>query len=157
MQEATRNVARPSRRQFAWTGVLSLAWLLSSCASTGRLPSLSSGGDGERPVYVVMAGKTPFYLKGPTKGKFGSETYPYIYLPKGTTVSMLKNADPFSQISLVNGMTGWVPILNLAPQMASDGGGGSTAAPVRGPSHIPPGAAAGGPHPDNTVTLPSYD
>lgn len=106
-----------------------------------------------------MAEKTPFYLKRPSKRGASDKAYPYVYLPKGTTVSMLKNADPLSKVSLVNGMEGWMPVLHLAPQMAADGEAQPTMTPVPPPgTRRPPGGdAAGGFHPDNSVTLPSYD
>lgn len=106
-----------------------------------------------------MAEKAPFYLKRPSKGGSSNKTYPYLYLPKGTTVSMLKNGDPFSNVSLVNGMGGWVPILNLAPQMATDGEAQTAVTPVpaAGVQRPPATKAGGGFNPDNAVSLPSYD
>lgn len=110
-------------------------------------------------MYVVMAEKTPFYLKRPSKRGTNHKDYPYVYLPKGTVVGMLKNGDPLSKISLVNGMEGWMPILNLAPQMTPDEGAQSAVTPVPPPGAQRPAAgnAAGGFNPDNAVTLPSYD
>lgn len=104
---------------------------------------------------MVMAEKAPFYYKQSPKGRGGDKAYPYVYLPKGTTVSMLKNADPFSKVSLINGMEGWMPILNLAPQMASDEES-RPGVPPPGTQQQPARKAAGGFNPDNAVSLPSY-
>lgn len=158
MQVFTKNAAGPVGQGLAWIVCLPLALWFSSCASTS-LPSLPSRTEKEHPIYVVMAEKAPFYLKRPSKGGSSNKTYPYLYLPKGTTVSMLKNGDPFSNVSLVNGMGGWVPILNLAPQMATDGEAQTAVTPVpaAGVQRPPATKAGGGFNPDNAVSLPSYD
>lgn len=141
---------------FAW------ALLSISCASM-TAPSLPTNETRDYPIYKVMSDRAPFYQSSSPTGKWGNKGYPYLYLSKGMTVTMLKNDVPYSNVLLLNGMKGWMPISSLAPQMTTGEGSAavSPAPGTTGSSGPPAGpgrskAAAGHPSPDVPVQLPSY-
>lgn len=141
-------------------GLLLLGLLLCSCANTElpSMPSMSAGENKAYPIYTVTMNRAPFYLKKSPNSIGGKKSLPYLYLSKGMSVSMLKNAQPFSKVSLINGMQGWMPITVLAPQMAKYEGEGTAAvspAPGQGASPTParPSPAASVPK----AELPSYN
>lgn len=114
------------------------------------------------PIYQVMNERAPFYLKTSPQSRGGKDSYPYLYLSKGMTVTMLKNDKAYSKVSLINGMQGWMPMSVLAPQMSTgETEGTSAVSPVstRSPTNSPAGQnqpAAGGARPGSAVKLPSY-
>ena len=146
-----------------------LLWVLvlSSCESM-NLPSFpskkASGAETaaaaeKAPIYVVMAERAPFYLENAPKGKRASKGYPFLYLTKGALVKVLKNQVPYSDVLLTNGMKGWMPISDLAPQMAPADGPASSVVPVSDGSGTTGGEATPLPsrlNPENGVKLPTY-
>ncbi len=144
-------------------GLLLLALVLGSCANTElpSMPSMSPSESKEYPIYTVTMNRAPFYLKKSPNSIGGKKSLPYLYLSKGMSVSMMKNAQPFSKVSLINGMQGWMPISVLAPQMAKyEGEGTSAVSPAagQGASPSPTGSSPveKPPKPARAVKLPSY-
>jgi len=138
-----------------------LALLLSSCASMSlpSLPSLPSSKPENYPIYEVMTERAPFYHDRSPEGFGGGKSYPYLYLPKGTTVTMLNTGKQYGQVSLINGMKGWMPISTMAPQMATglDQSSGVTPVSVRpAPAGTQGNSNADAFSPDRGVKLPSY-
>ena len=137
--------------------LLAITLLLTACSSVKMpsLPSLSVEDDKDYPIYNVMTERTPFYKDHKPKA---GKTYPYLYLSKGMTVTLLKNGNPYSQVSLINGMRGWMPIAKLAPQMIS-GEGDALVSPASTAGNTGANRAAGrGPKPPlGPVPLPSYN
>lgn len=144
--------------------ILALVLLVSSCESMS-LPSLpskqaSATGTRENPVYIVMEERAPFYLENAPKGRRGSKGHPFLYLPKGTLVKVVKNKVPYSDVLLTNGMKGWMPIVALAPQMVTTDGPGSNVVPVSGEAGNTGAGATPPPtnlNPEKGVKLPSYN
>ncbi len=142
--------------------LLCLAFTFSSCASM-NMPSKGSR-DAEKieaaPIYVVMAESAPFYLSNALRGRRVDKSQPFLYLPKGTLVKVLKNEVPYSDVYLTNGMKGWMPISALAPQMATTDGPATSVIPVSSgsgagvtdPASKPPAAY----NPESGVKLPAY-
>lgn len=148
----------------AWLALVLLVLLLSSC-ETMSLPSLPSKGERaatqmeEAPIYMVMTARAPFYLESAPRGKRASKGHPFLYLPKETLVKVLKNKVPYSDVLLTNGMKGWMPIADLAPQMATVDG------PASSVQAVPVEAGASGDeatplptrlNPESGVKLPTY-
>lgn len=102
-----------------WMGLL---LLLNSCETmqVPALPSMSVDEGKEYPIYKVMTDRAPFYLDKSPLGLGGKDRHPYLYLSKGMTVTLLKNKSPYSQVSLINKMQGWMPVAVLAPQMVGE-------------------------------------
>ena len=137
--------------------LLALALLLTSCSSVKMpsLPSLSVEDDKSYPIYTVMTERTPFYKDHKPKA---GKTYPYLYLSKGMTVTLLKNENPYSQVSLINGMRGWMPIAKLAPQMISGERDALVSPASTAGNSAAKRAASRGPKPPlGPVPLPSYN
>lgn len=143
--------------------MFALVLVLSSCESMS-LPSLPSPqaavtGTRENPIYIVMSERAPFYLANAPRGKRASKGHPFLYLPKGTLVKVVKNKVPYSDVLLTNGMKGWMPIATLAPQMIAIDGPASNVEPVSegagaaGAGATPPPTNL---NPDRGVKLPSY-
>ncbi|MFK5921037.1 MAG: hypothetical protein QM496_02570 [Verrucomicrobiota bacterium] len=140
-------------------GLLLLTLVLGSCANTElpSMPSMSPSESKEYPIYTVTMNRAPFYLKNSPNSMGGKKSLPYLYLSKGMTVSMMKNAQPFSKVSLINGMQGWMPISVLAPQMAKyEGEGTSAVSPAAGQGATGASPAEKPPKPARAVKLPSY-
>ncbi len=156
----------PERRTMMAGGLLALtALMMVSCASVGGF-SPSSVGDRDYPIYTVMAERTPFYLKDSPTRRGAKDHHAYVYLSKGMTVTMLKNEAPYSKVSLINGMVGWMPIAVLAPQMSTgetDGSSAVSPATSQEPSSptpplaqdLSPSGASNSP-PRKPVKMPSY-
>lgn len=140
----------------AWA-LFPLVLMLSSC-ETMSLPSLQSkekvaAGIQEAPIFVVMSESAPFYLEGSSRGKRTDKGHPFLYLPKGTLVKLLKNEVPYCDVLLTNGMKGWMPISNLAPQMATADGPASNVEPIAGEQGAAPAPSI---KPERGVQLPTY-
>ncbi|NOY00471.1 MAG: hypothetical protein GXP30_12160 [Verrucomicrobia bacterium] len=155
MENLKKTVKLASKR----LALLFLVFALSSCASlnVSSRPSKKSREVKEieaAPIYVVMSEGAPFYLNNALKGRRADKSQPFLYLPKGTLVKVLKNEVPYSDVYLTNGMKGWMPISALAPQMATSDGPASSVEPVSsGPGASATNAAV---NPENGVKLPSY-
>lgn len=140
-----------------------LVLMLTSC-ETMNLPSLQSKEAAaieikEAPIYVVMADRAPFYQEKAPRGKRASKGHPFLYLPKGTLVKVLKNKVPYSDVLLTNGMKGWMPISALAPQMAPADGPASSVVPVTEGSRSAGDGTTPLPtrlNPESGVKLPTY-
>lgn len=139
------------------TLLLFLMLLISSCASMSlpTLPSISSGKPENYPIYEVMSERAPFYLDRSPEGVGGSKSYPYLYLPKGTTITMLDAGKNYGQVSLINGMKGWMPISTMAPQM-STGGAEPSSSVTPAPAGAQGSPNAGATLPDSEIQLPTY-
>ncbi|MCF6312364.1 MAG: hypothetical protein L3J39_07925 [Verrucomicrobiales bacterium] len=129
-----------------------------SCVTLGGSsgPSMSAGEGREYPIYKVMTDRAPFYLDKSPQGLGGKDRHPYLYLSKGMTVTLLKNKSPYSQVSLINKMQGWMPVAVLAPQMVGE-------SVTEGASAVTPVASAGAKKnrpparaPGSGVALPAY-
>lgn len=150
---------KTTRHFFIKTPALLAALLLSACASGDLppMPSMSSAESKDYPIYQVMSERAPFYLKTSPLSRGGKDSYPYLYLSKGMTVTMLKNDKSYSNVSLINGMQGWMPISVLAPQMSTgETEGASAVSPASNPPAGQNQPAATGARPDSAVKLPSY-
>lgn len=134
-------------------GMLSVWFFFSSCTSTplSPLPSFSTSKPENYPIYEVMTQGAPFYLKYSPEGMGRGKTHPYLYLGKGTAVALLKTGNRYSQVSLTNGMKGWMPASAVAPQMAPSEVAPSAVTPVASDTQGPSGI-----NPEAGVKLPSY-
>ena len=122
------------------------------------LPSLSSGKPKNYPIFEVMIRAAPFYLERSPDGIGGSKVHPFLYIDKGTTVSLLKSGKRYSEVSLINGMKGWMPVMALAPQMTT----GLEPSPGMAPMPVGPAPSDArskpttGFNPDAELKLPAY-
>ena len=115
--------------------MLPLLLLFCSCSSMNlpplpSFPSPSSAKPKNYPIFKVMTQGAPFYLKHSPDGIGGSKAYPFLYLDKGATVSLLESGKRYSKVSLINGMKGWMPVMALAPQMTTGLGSSPGMAPM---------------------------